>query len=91
MFRNNIVFENEYGFKGDGTASGIPTIDRSFPDARISGNAIIGGKPDRYRGENLFFASIEHLGYNVETLSFKPGSRFQRDPFSGRPVGAVDR
>jgi hypothetical protein len=89
VFRNNIVFENEYGFKGDGTASGIPTIDKFFPGARISGNAIIGGRADRYRSENFFFPSLKDLGYDLKRFSFEPGSRFRRDPTSGMTLGAT--
>jgi len=89
LFRNNIVFENEYGFKGDGTASGIPTIDKFFPGARISGNAIIGGRADRYHRENFFFASLKDLGYDQKRFSFEPGSRFRLDPISGKTLGAT--
>ncbi|MGI8495459.1 MAG: hypothetical protein ACR2L1_09135 [Pyrinomonadaceae bacterium] len=63
VFRGNIIFQNEYGIKGDGTPSGQATIDKFFPNGEVSGNVIIGGDAAQYRGKNLYLKSIEQVGF----------------------------
>lgn len=91
VFRNNIVFENEYGMKGDGLNSGITTIDRFFPGSDISFNAVIGGAPALYRGKNLYPASIKQIGLvNPEKNDYRllPNSPLRGKGASGKTIGA---
>jgi hypothetical protein len=53
-FTNNIVYNNSYGIKGDGTATGIPTLEKYFNPYLVAGNAIIGGKASDYPRGNCF-------------------------------------
>lgn len=91
VFRNNIVFENEYGMKGDGLNSGISTIDRFFPGGDISFNAVIGGAATLYRGKNLYPASIKQIGFvNPEKNDYRllPNSPLRGKGAGGKTIGA---
>ena len=91
VFRNNIVFENEYGFKGDSMASGNPTIDRFFPGGDVSHNAIIGGNAANYRGKNLYPSSPRQVGFvNFEAGDYRlrPDSPLRGKSFGGKSIGA---
>jgi len=91
VFRNNIVFENEYGFKGDGTNPGKPTLDKFFPRGDVSYNAIIGGNASLYYGKNMYPVSIKQLGLvNPEAGDYRlrPDSPLRTKGFGGKPIGA---
>ncbi len=53
VFRRNVVRHNKYGVKGQSTASGLPTLQRFFPEAVFEGNVIVGGRPSLYPERNL--------------------------------------
>jgi hypothetical protein len=63
VFRNNIVFENEYGIKGDDMGSGQEVIDKLFSNGKVSCNIIVGGKSALYRDVNFFLNSIAQIGF----------------------------
>ena len=63
IFRNNIIFENEYGFKGDNMGSGQDVINKLFSNGSVTGNIIIGGKVSLYRDKNFFLNSINQVGF----------------------------
>ncbi len=65
IFRNNIVFNNEYGFFGDGLGGGRPAIARYFPGALISNNVIVGGNAGDYGGSNFYPSSVGQVGFNA--------------------------
>jgi hypothetical protein len=91
IFRNNIVFENEYGFKGDGTNPGKPTLDLFFPRGDVSFNAIIGGDAALYHGKNIYPNSIKQIGFvNAETGDYRlrPDSPLRGKGFNGKIIGA---
>jgi len=91
VFRNNIVFENEYGFKGDNVGSGNPTIAKFFTSADVNYNAIIGGDSSLYRGTNFFPTSIDELRFvNYSGMDFrlKPESKYRGRGFGGKNIGA---
>lgn len=91
IFRNNIIYENEYGFKGDDVNSGKPTTDRYFPNADISYNAIIGGNAALYRGKNMYPVSLMQIGFeNVEAGNFqlRANSPLRGKGFGGNQIGA---
>jgi len=54
VFTQNVVRNNEYGVKGDGTASGTPTLKKFFRGYLVSGNAILGGNSSPYPPGNCF-------------------------------------
>jgi hypothetical protein len=91
VFRNNIIFENEYGFKGDGTPSGTVTIDKYFPAGDVSFNAIVGGDIARYRTGNFYPVSIRQIGFvDAEggDYQLRPDSPLQGKGFGGKQIGA---
>lgn len=92
VFRNNIVFENDYGFKGDAMASGKPTIDKFYPGGDVSFNAIIGGNASTYRGtQNLYPSSARQIGFvNFEAQDYRlrPDSPLRGKGFGGKQIGA---
>jgi hypothetical protein len=50
---------NRYGIIGSGVNSGFETLERDFPGAEVTGNIIIGGKPERYPPGNQFPTSVD--------------------------------
>ena len=91
VFRNNVVYENEYGFVGDGTNSGKPTFDKFFPRGDVSFNAIIGGTAALYYGKNMYPASVKQLGFvNAEAGDYRlrPDSSLRGKGFGGKSIGA---
>ena len=91
IFRNNIIFENEYGFHGDSMTPGKASIDKYFPASDISFNVIIGGKPSNYSGKNLFVNSIDQIGfvdYKVKNYSLRADSPLRSRGFKGGIIGA---
>ncbi|HLM62239.1 MAG TPA: hypothetical protein VK308_15650 [Pyrinomonadaceae bacterium] len=91
VFRNNVVFENEYGFIGDGTNPGKPTFDKFFPRGDISFNAIIGGNASIYYGKNMYPSSIKQLGFiNADAGDYRlrPDSPLRGKGFGGKQIGA---
>ena len=90
IFRNNIIFENEYGFKGDGTSSGKPTLDKFFPNGDVSFNAVIGGNASLYKGKNIYPVSLRQIGFvNPEggDYNLRPDSPLRAKGFQGKNIG----
>lgn len=91
VFRNNIVFNNEYGFFGDGIGVGRPAISRFFPGAIISNNVITRGSRSDYGDSNFYPSSIGQIGF-ISTpsgdLRLRPDSQFIKKGASGSHVGA---
>ena len=91
VFRNNIVFENEYGIKGDNMGSGQEVVDLLFSRGTISHNVIIGGPASRYREKNYFPNSIRQVGFaNPSAGDYKlaPGSPYNALGYRNDPIGA---
>ena len=53
-FTNNVVYNNTYGIKGDGTASGTRTLEKYFKSYTVAGNSIAGGRSADYPPRNCF-------------------------------------
>lgn len=91
IFRNNIVFENEYGFKGDGVASGIQTFEAFFPNSDVNFNAVIGGGSARYKGKNIYPVSVRQIGFvaaEADNYNLRPDSPLRAKGFQGKNIGA---
>jgi cellulose synthase/poly-beta-1,6-N-acetylglucosamine synthase-like glycosyltransferase len=54
VFTGNVAPHNEYGIIGSGTGTGMPTLERYFPDAIVRHNVIIGGDAAKYPPGNQF-------------------------------------
>lgn len=91
VFRNNIIFQNEYGFFGDGVRLGKPTLEKYFPGSVLDGNIIIGGNRETYGNGNFYPQSIRDVGF----VNFE-GGNYQLDKNSlyvskgagGKRIGA---
>lgn len=91
VFRNNIVFENEYGIKGDNIGSGQEVIEKFFSNGTVVGNIIIGGKNSLYREKNFFLDSINQVGFiNAGKGDYRLGSSspYLNKNFNGKRIGA---
>jgi hypothetical protein len=91
VFRDNIVFNNEYGFFGDNLGSGSKAIDTYFPNSSISNNVIIGGDPSQYRGKNFTVNSSDKVGF-VDAVNgnfrLRGESPYINKGSGGKPIGA---
>ncbi len=91
VFRNNIVFENEYGIKGDNIGSGQEVIDKFFSNGTVMGNIIIGGKNSLYREKNFFLNSIDQVGFinaGEGDYRLEGNSPYLNKGFGGKRIGA---
>ena len=91
VFRNNIVFENEYGIKGDNMGSGQQAIDKYHPGGKVTGNIIIGGIQSLYREPNFFPASVESVGFRnwkERDLRLGDNSLYRKAGSGGGRIGA---
>ncbi len=91
LFRNNIVFENEYGIKGDNMGSGQEVVDKLFSNGVVSDNIIIGGRSSRYREKNFFLGSINQIGFvNPEKGDYRLSNdnMYLNKGFGGKQIGA---
>jgi hypothetical protein len=91
VFRNNIVFQNDYGFFGDGVRLGKPTILKYFPNSILTNNVIVGGNAETYGSSNFFPQSIKQIGFtDLENRNYKfvPGSPYLTKGVGGKQIGA---
>jgi hypothetical protein len=90
VFRNNIVFHNEYGFFGDGIGSGSAAVTRYFPGSVITNNSIIGGSRD-FGNVNLYPSNVEQIGFSNPSggdYRLSDNSRFVDKGVGGGRIGA---
>ncbi len=91
IFRNNIVFENEYGIKGDNMGSGQQVIAKFFSGGSVTGNIIISGNSTLYKEPNVFLNSLNLVGFediaNGE-YRLKSKSPYLKAGFAGKRIGA---
>ena len=91
VFRGNIVFENEYGIKGDNMGSGQEVIDFYFSKGLVSDNVIIGGSASRYRERNFYPGSVREVGFANPTSGdyrLAPQSPYINKGTGGTSIGA---
>lgn len=90
VFRNNIVFHNEYGFTGDSTAPGQGAINAFFPGGDVSFNVIVGAEP-KGRSKNFFPASVKQVGFvnpDAGDYRLRSDSPYTVKGFGGKQIGA---
>jgi hypothetical protein len=62
-FTNNLTPHNAEGVDGDGTSSGLNTLNSYFPGYVFQKNAIVGGSASAYPANNFFPATLDHVGF----------------------------
>ena len=62
VFTRNVAAHNQYGITGSGTGPGLPSLQKYFPDAVVTGNVIVGGNPALYPRDNTFPATPDAAG-----------------------------
>ena len=91
VFRNNIVFENQYGIKGDNMGSGQEVIDKLFSNGLVIGNIIIGGRSSLYRERNYYPRTLLEIGF-VDPANgdyrLRPDSPYLKKGVGGKSIGA---
>lgn len=91
IFRNNIVFENEYGMHGDNTGSGQEVINKYFSNGMVTGNIIIGGASQLYKENNFFLISFDQVGFiNAAKGDYRlrSDSSYLNKGFNNKRIGA---
>lgn len=97
VYRNNIAAHNSYGFIGDGTGTGMGTLNTYFPDALFVGNLLAGGPASLYPAGNFFPATLDDAGFVNRTggnyrlavnSPFKNGGNDGKDP--GADIDAIN-
>ncbi|MBX7055220.1 MAG: right-handed parallel beta-helix repeat-containing protein [Pyrinomonadaceae bacterium] len=92
VFRNNIVFNNEYGFFGDNVGPGKPALATYFPGAVITNNVIVGGKASDYGTANFYPPSIAQIGF-IDAVNgnfqLDPNSPYAKRGYGGKGLGAM--
>jgi hypothetical protein len=91
IFRNNIVFQGPYGVVGTGTASGMGTLTRYFPNAMFLKNVIVGGEGSQYPGGNFFPNRLEEVGFSPgagEDFRLDASSRYKNKGTDKKDPGA---
>ena len=53
-FTNNSARHQQYGIMGEGSSPGIPTLNKFFPSAVVTCNALAGGPASSYPSSNVF-------------------------------------
>ena len=90
VFEGNIVFHNEYGFLGDGVGSGKAAVDKYFPGASISHNAVIGKGLDFGRS-NVKIEALHAIGFAAPEkgdYQLRPNNPLLTKGLKGGRIGA---
>ena len=88
VFTNNLVSSGEYGFRGNSSAEGLPTLGVYFADWTFTHNAIIGGKSGPYPSGNFFPVSVDQVGFT----NYSGGDYRLKDssPYKGAGTDGLD-
>ena len=63
VFRDNLLNHNAYGFTGNGTSTGLPTLNTYFPSISMQRNVMAGGDAGLYPADNFYPASLDQAGF----------------------------
>lgn len=90
-FRDNLVFQNQYGIVGDGTAPGAPTLKAYFPGALFRRNVVVGAGATSYPADNFFPRLLTLVGFvsrEQGDYRLSPSSPYKSAGTDGKDVGA---
>ncbi|MFI5007078.1 MAG: hypothetical protein ACHQKZ_06535 [Solirubrobacterales bacterium] len=90
-FRDNLVFQNQYGVIGDGTAPGSPTLQTYFPGALFRRNVVVGAVATSYPSDNFFPRAEALVGFMNRAAGdyrLSPASPYKAGATDGTDVGA---
>ncbi len=89
IFRNNIIYNNEYGFFGDGSSPGRVALNEYFPGFIVTNNIIIGGDSKDYGRSNFYPSSIRQIGF-IDRKHYRLGKNnpYRSRGFGGKQIGA---
>ncbi len=90
VFRDNLVFQNQYGVIGDGTAPGSPTLQAYFPGALFRRNVIVGAVAGSYPNDNFFPRAAGLVGFVSPPegdYRLSPSSPYKAAATDGKDVG----
>ena len=91
IFRDNVIFENEYGIKGDAMGSGQEVINSYFSKGSVSNNVIIGASQSRYRERNFYPVGMRQVGFvdpGASDYRLRDDSPFLNKGTGGSRIGA---
>ena len=81
-YTGNMSAHNAYGFFGDGSGIGMPTINAYMPQGQMTGNVLAGGKASNYPAGN-FFPTV--AAWQAEFVDYARGDYHLRlgSPYTG--------
>lgn len=89
IFRNNIVFHNDYGFFGDNSSVGMGSINKYFPGSIIENNVIVGADQNSYGRKNFYPTSLRQIGFqDLKDYRLSKDSPYRNRGFGGKEIGA---
>ena len=94
VFTNNIIPDNAWAVKGDGTTPGIGTLATYFPGAMFTANLVIGSSAGLYPPGNYFPATVSVVGFaNAAGGDFRllPTSPYANAGIGGGAIGCSAR
>jgi hypothetical protein len=89
VFTNNIA--NGYGFTGDSTADGLPTLSTYYTGYVFARNVLVGGNPSQYPAGNFFPSSLAQAGfvnYAGGNYRLAASSPYKNAGTDGKDIGA---
>ncbi|MEZ5346282.1 MAG: hypothetical protein R2681_12095 [Pyrinomonadaceae bacterium] len=89
IFRNNIVFHNDYGFFGDNSSVGTGSINKYFPRSVIENNVIVGADQNSLGRTNFYPSSIRQIGFeDMKNYKLSKESPYRSRGAGGKGIGA---
>jgi hypothetical protein len=89
-FTNNIIAHNEYGIKGDGTASGNQSLATYFPQAKVLRNLIVGANAAKYPADNFYpadFSAARFVDATNGIYQLRADSKYRGRGTDGKDLG----
>jgi len=86
-FTNNLVRNNQFGVKGDGTRPGQETLARYFPACVFEKNVFVGRGAVRYPNQNFYADALEGAGVGKDKYEITHRSPYKSAGTDGRDIG----
>ncbi|HYP28704.1 MAG TPA: hypothetical protein VE262_18480, partial [Blastocatellia bacterium] len=92
IFNNNLTAHNAFGIIGDGTGSGLLTLERYFPEITFKKNVIAGAASSRYPDKKNFYPpSLDSVGFidkDNGNYRLSGASPFRNQSTKSKDIGA---